>query len=256
MADPLYSSLWDGLSPHLLATFYEVKRDGNGQWGRSEESDPTIVIAPLIEANMELTMGWQSPFEGSDMDGKAPTLMAMLQSGELQAVIGASGAESDSGQINQTLNQFIGRSGITKLNSTQTFSGMAPVRMQVTAQLRAWRDPVSEVENPFNKLMEWALPVDIAEDGPVLARILETGYNAITSGDADAITALMPSQSPTHIAMHYKGRTYKPLVIESIGHPISSPVNKDGKFIELAVPMTLATLTAIDRQDWVDTVSR
>lgn len=60
----------------------------------------------------------------------------------------------------------------------------------------------------------------------------------------------MPSMSPTSIAMRYKGRVYSPLVIESIGMPLSSPVNSDGDFVQLAVPMTLCTLTAIDRGDW------
>jgi len=48
--------------------------------------------------------------------------------------------------------------------------------------------------------------------------------------------------------MTYKGRTYSPLVIESIGQPLSSPIIKDGKFAELAVPLSLARLTAIDKQ--------
>lgn len=41
-----------------------------------------------------------------------------------------------------------------------------------------------------------------------------------------------------------------PLVIESIGQPISSPVDSSGKYVELLVPMTLCTLTAPDREDW------
>ncbi|MBJ7575674.1 hypothetical protein [Luteimonas sp. MC1828] len=50
--------------------------------------------------------------------------------------------------------------------------------------------------------------------------------------------------------MTYKGKTYAPLVIESIGQPIGSPVASTGRFVELLVPMTLCTLTALDRDDW------
>ena len=50
--------------------------------------------------------------------------------------------------------------------------------------------------------------------------------------------------------MTYKGRTYAPLVIESIGQPISSPVDSNGRYVELLVPMTLCSLTALDRADW------
>jgi len=50
--------------------------------------------------------------------------------------------------------------------------------------------------------------------------------------------------------MKYKGRTYSPLVIESIGMPMNSPVDSNGRYVEMIVPMTLCTLTAMDRKDW------
>jgi hypothetical protein len=69
-----------------------------------------------------------------------------------------------------------------------------------------------------------------------------------------AAHAALPSKAPTKIAMKYKGRIYSPLVIESIGLPLNSPINvKNGNlegFTELLVPMTLCSLTAIDRADW------
>jgi len=115
----------------------------------------------------------------------------------------------------------------------------------VTALFRAWKDPVKEVEEPFNQLMEWALPVELARDSTLLS-------NAISAakGSKDWIDAVLPSKSPTLIAMLYKGRTFSPLVIESISEPLSSPIDRNGKFTELMVPMTLATLTALDRKDW------
>ena len=66
------------------------------------------------------------------------------------------------------------------------------------------------------------------------------------------VEALMPSKSPTRVAMKFKGRTYSPLVIESIGMPMNSPVDANGQYVELAVPMTLCTLTALDRKDWAN----
>ena len=69
-------------------------------------------------------------------------------------------------------------------------------------------------------------------------------------GRRGPIGVAFPSIAPAKIAMQYKGRTFSPLVIESIGMPLSSPVNKDGLYVELAVPMTLCSLTAIDREDW------
>lgn len=247
------TSIWDGLSPHLIASFYEVAKMGEDSWGRiPEKTDPVTVLAPLGDASLEMVLNWQSPFEQAGPESRAPTLMAMLQSGALQpiieAVIGKKHDASNSGAQQQSsdfLRQFEGRTGITKLNSTQVFNGMPPVKITVTALFRAWRDAASEVEAPFNKLMEWALPIELSKDGSVLARAAET-----LKGGMGAVEALMPSRSPTRIAMRYKGRTFSPLVIESIGVPLNSPVDVNGRYVELAVPLTLCTLTAIDRKDW------
>lgn len=247
------TSIWDGLSPHLIATFYEVAKTGDDAWDRIEgKTDPIAVMAPLTDANLEMVLNWQSPFENVGPETRAPTIFAMLQSGTLQPVIDAlnpfKSDKQTSGKFEAgagTLKQFEGRTGITKLNSTQVFNGMPPVKITVTALFRAWRDSASEVEAPFNKLMEWALPIELSKDGSVLARAAETA-----KGDMGYVEALMPSKAPTRVALKYKGRIFSPLVIESIGMPLNSPVDASGRFVQLAVPMTLCTLTALDRKDW------
>ncbi len=247
------SSLWDGLSPHLIASFYEIKKSEDGVWSRMN-ADPVTVLAPLSEASMEISLNWQSPFEHAGPESRAPTLLAMLQSGALMPLIDAflkgDDASSMASQAQQRSNEFVrqfeGRTGITKLNSTQVFNGMPPVKFQITALFRAWSDPYAEVEAPFNKLMEWALPVKLSPDGSVLARSAQAA-----KGNTGFIDALVPSIAPTMVAMKYKNRTYSPLVIEAISDPIASPVDRNGRYVERAVTMTLATLTAIDRDDWV-----
>lgn len=241
----ILSSLWDGLSPHLLASFWAVERAGSGSrvWTRVEKS-PTVK-APLTESSLEMTMGWQSPFENAGADKGAPALSSMLQSGAIQPWV------SGNGKASEVLAKFEGRTGITKLNSTQVFSGMPPLKIQVTALFRAWRDPVSEVEAPVNQLALWALPQELAQEGPILS-ILQGIKKAMEGKPLDeaAASAALPSVAPTKIAMKYKGRIYSPLVIESIGMPINAPVDKSGRFIEMQIPMTLCSLTAIDRADW------
>jgi len=248
-ANPL-TSLWDGLSSHLIASFYEVAKTGEDSWGTIEgQTDPVAVRAPLTDANMEMVLNWQSPFEQSGPESRAPTMMAMLQSGMFQPVIDAmpfnGKKEGEPYQPTEAIELFRGRTGLTKLNSTQVFNGMPPVKITVTALFRAWRDAAQEVEAPVNKLMEWALPIELSHDGPMLARLMQ-----LARGNMGRVETLMPSKSPTCIAMEYKNRLFSPLVIESIGMPLNSPVNGDGRFVQLAVPMTLCTLTAIDRKDW------
>jgi hypothetical protein len=242
MAEAL-SSLWGGLSEHLIAQFYEVDRDG-------KRTDPDVTVkAPLTDAQLDFTFAWQSPFENAGPETKAPTLFAMLQSGAINPIIesvagkpSAGGAQQKSAEF---LKQFEGRTGITKLNSTQVFSGMPPGDCTITALFRAWKDPIKEVEEPYNQLMLWAFPQELAKDSTLL-----TGATNAVKGDKGWIEATLPSKSPTLIAMKYKGEIYAPLVIESIGKPLSSPIDANGRFVELLVPMKLSTLTAWDRNDW------
>jgi hypothetical protein len=224
------SSLWDGLSPHLIASFYEVNRDGK----RLDEN--MTVQAPLLDANIEVGFNWQSPFErvGEDV---LPTLQQLLQSGAVDTRV-----KEAAKTIDIDLQKYEGLTSITKLNSTQVFNGMPPVKLPVTLLFRAWRDSAKEVEKPLNQLMQWALPVSISKDS-----IIDRGAK-LTSGNV--VSALLPSKAPTLIAMTYKNRTYKPLVIESLGVPIGSPIDKRGNFVELSIQVQLATLTAIDRKDW------
>lgn len=228
----------------MIASFYEVRRDGSSF---KKVFDGPVVKAAISDANFEAQLNWQSAFEQAGPESKAPTLFAMLQSGVIQPIIdGVTGGKSPS-QAEGFLQQFEGRTGITKLNSIQVFNGMPPIKIPVTAVFRAWADPQTEVMNPVDQLMEWSLPVELAKDSTMLSNAVQA-----TKGTKDWIEAVLPSVSPVLVAMQYKGRTYSPLVIESIGIPISSPVDATGKFVELSVPLMLCTLTAIDRKDWIN----
>lgn len=242
------SSEWIGLSPFLIAQFVAVIKDENGIWKQDNKSE--IVAAPLTEASLEVSLNWQSPFEQSGAESKFPSFMALLQSGQLEQIAKSFMAELGSSEPSSNtkfLEQFEGRTGITRLNSTQVFSGMPPIKITVSALFRAWKNPKLEVESPFDKLMEWSLPSfpDRSSDMPFIARLATTQKNI--EGFLDA---LLPSKAPQKIAMTYKNRTYCPLVIESISMPLNSAINKKGEYVELLVPLSLASLSAIDKTDW------
>ena len=257
---PPLSSLWDGLSPYLIARFYPVERrsptdNSSAAWLPADGG--VTVAAPLVEANLDATLNWQSPFEQSGPESSMPSIMAMLQSGAIQQVVDSADRLADASGLSSVTDGAIeksrrlassleGRTGITRLNSTQVFSGMPPIKITVTALFRAWRDAGAEVEDPVNQLMLWALPTKLSDLGPILSRAVDYAVG----DELPAVDVLAPSVAPTKIGMTYKGRRYAPLVIESIGLPISSPVTSDGKFTELQVPMTLCSLSALDRDDW------
>lgn len=235
--------LWDGINPSLIATIYEVDHKGEPL-----EEENRVRCLFVDDANLEATLNWQSPFEGAGPEARAPTLSAMLQSGAIQPIAERLG-DGVGGATKEVSETARGRTGITKLNSTQVFSGMPPLRLQATIMLRAWRDPQAEVEEPLDQLMRWVLPQYLAPEGTLLTAALDW----YREGDRDVngfVEAAMPSAAPAMIAIRYKGRTYAPMVVESIGVPLNSPSDKYGRFIQLQIPVTFATLTAIDRHDW------
>jgi hypothetical protein len=240
-----------GLSQHLVASFFPLKRSSDGvAW----ERDNTIaaVSAPLTQASMELAVTWQSPFEGAGVESRFPALAQMAQAGMFSGVLNAIGSRIPDNMvktkefvedIEKSSRQLVGRSGVTKLNSTQVFSGMPPVKIQVTALFKAFMDPQAEVETPLRRLQEWVLPQELAKDG-VLAEFIKSGGDLLT---------LMPSKTPLCIGFAYKTRTFQPMVVESISDPLDAPIDKDGRRISAVVQMTLCSLTALDKADWSGT---
>lgn len=180
-----------------------------------------------------------------------PTLFAQLQSGSTQPVIdlinlaGGDKGLGVSGQAANILQKFEGRTGITKLNSTQVFVGMQPLKFSVTLLFRSWKDPYQEVQRPVDQLMAWSLPKTLAEDG-VLASII----NSKKKGSVDWINAILPSEAPTLIALNYKGKTYYPLVVESVSLPLTNPMTREGAETETQITLSISSLQAIDSMDW------
>jgi len=235
VAEQLLTSIWTGLSPKLIASFWQVDRGGN------RLPDGNTVQAPLInDPTIDIQQNWQSPFENVGQSS-LPTLQQMLQSGALQPLSKIIDKNTGS-SFSSAAAAVEGRSSVTKLNSIQIWSGSPPLKMTLTALFRAWKDPVSEVINPADELVKWCLPKLLQGDVTILSKAL--------SGDIDSTTAF-PSETPVLVAMNYKNRSYAPLVIESLSFPLGGPVDIQGNFTELAIAMTLCSITSIDRGDWV-----
>lgn len=233
-------SLWDGLSPHLIARIYEVDNQGNAI------PDGPVVYAPFADdVQLDIELNWQSPFESAGTDSALPTTAAALQSGAAENILKNLGFDGISGIAAEAT----GRSGMTKLNSTQIFNGMPPLRIQGELLFRAWNNAESEVERPVDQLVSWALPKLLAAEGTMVTAAAEY-VRSENKGVGRAAELLFPSEVPSLLAITYKGRTYAPVVIERVGVPLSSPIDSNGRFIQMRLPITLATLTAWDRHDW------
>lgn len=250
-ANPVLSSDWTGLSRHLIASFFPVRRVVEGtavRWER--EPDSIEVQAPLTDGQLETTANWTSPFENQTADAKLSSLSSMFQTGGFEAILnslqqytgkdGFLGGQIDS--ANASLKSLEGRSAVTKLNSTQVFSGMPPMKVTVTAHFRALYDAVAEVENPMDQLMAWAVPKKLATQGLV--------GNALDQSAEGGWRTVYPSESPQIIGMSYANKLFKPLVFEAMPLQLTGPRNSKGHLISGVMTLSLATLTAIDKDDW------
>ena len=175
------------------------------------------------------------------VDSRVPALSSMLQNGTLTSVIKGFLGDSSADFVQQ----FEGRTGITKLNSTQTFSGMPPIKINLKLLFRAFKNPKKEVNDPLKQLIKWSVPRALAKDGIAITAI----NNGIPTTVNELVDTLLPSHAPTLLAMEYKGRVYKPMVIEAISDPIDSPITSNGYYAHAEVPITICSLTALDRDD-------
>lgn len=247
---------WGKLNHHLFAQLWAC--DSRGAPFRSDSEEfQKFVMAPISDVNFELTANWQSPFENTGPESKAPALMAMLQSGQfgmvinaLQTVLPDAAREAAGGLLDEAANKAVeasraleGRTGITKLNSRQVFSGMPPLRITLTMHLRAIKDPEREIYEQYQRLLRWSLPQQLADDSTLTGIIKQSGDTA------SMVKAMFPSMAPLMVAMLYGGQSFRPMVIESLSNPLDSPRYRDGSYVYLPIQMTLATLTALDRDD-------
>lgn len=243
---------WGSMSRHLIARIYACDADGIAL-----PSEVLGVRGPVTDVNFDATLNWQSPFESTGPEAKAPALMAMLQSGSLVPVINAIQAvnpiqnDTINGVLNDAANKakqiardLEGRTGITKLNSRQVFSGMPPIKVTMTMHFRALYDAAQEVMEPYQRLLEFSMPQGLAADGVLTEVIASTG-----SENSSFIKAMFPSIAPLMVGFVYANNRYPAMVIESISNPLDGPMDGNGRPTFRSVQLTLATLTALDRAD-------
>lgn len=251
------SGAWGLLSEFLIANLYVLTPAGDGSGTYTRDFAEGDVSSPITDANFDATLNWQSPFENAGAESKAPNLMAMIQTGQIGtalSALGATGLADAFGMGNQVdslqkqaqdgAKSIEGRTGITKINSRQAFSGMPPVKLTMTMHFRALSDAKSEVVEPFQRLLRWAFPQELAADGYLTGIV-----KGASTSKADALKALFPSKAPRIIGMRYGNMRYEPMVIEGISHPFDGSLTSEGHPAYRAVQLALSTLTALDQND-------
>lgn len=225
-----------------------IVEGNNVRWER--EPDSIEVQAPLTDGTIDQSANWTSPFENQTADAKLSSLSSMLQMGGFDAIlnslqerVGKDGAMG--GQIenaNSALKTLEGKTAVTKLNSTQIFSGMPPLKITATAHFRALYDAASEVREPMDQLMRWTLPKKLSTQGLV--------GNVLDSSKEKGWRTIYPSEAPQIIGMRYADALFMPMVIEHHPQPLTGPRDADGVMIHASITITIGSLTALDQNDW------
>ena len=225
--------------------------------------DPFQVCALLEDGEFGLENQYSTPFENSNPEGRMPNLMGMIQSGQMAvgmadimdaqpaegsvvsalistvAKAGSTVAEAigmKEGAI-ETLESLKGRSTFTKLNSQQIYTSSNSVKISATLVLSAWRNAHLEVERALQKLQEWTASKYLY-DSTLIANVIENGA-----------TGLFASEIPPTVSLTYGGKTYEPLVIESLSAPITAPMTADGSRIAVKCQVTFVSQKAWDKSD-------
>lgn len=262
-----------GLNKNLIVKIRPVV-EGNFEGGQGKQTynaDPNQPIVESLFEDAEFTIESQysTPFESSNPEGRLPNLMGMIQSGQISAAYysffaavndptGFTGAVGDVGEAvgdaigdatgisasgiiesaEGELQGLLGRSNFTKLNSRQIFTSSNSVRITGSLVFQAWADAKSEVEDAVEQLQKWASPAKLSAESLIVGGI-QNGISA----------AMFPSIIPPLIQLQYGGKTYSPMVIESVSAPITAPMNKEGSRIAVKAQITFLSLTAWDAQN-------
>ena len=254
---------WTGLNDCLMAHIRECDREGNDIKGGLS------VLAPVTEAELQLENNWQSPFENSSAETRAPNLLGLLLSGEATKQFGAiaeaklsadpnaavvdkilgsvvGGVTSAIGRVAEALDfketmQFLeGRTSMSKVNSTQVFVGASPAKISMTLFFHALEDAGKEVEEPLRRLMMMAVPAFLADESGVTKLLAGTVANA-----PNPLSAFFSGMAPPLLKITFGGRTYGPLHLEPITVPMSGPMDAKGNRISCSVSTTFTS-----RQTW------
>lgn len=248
---------WGRLSKGLLAEIYPLKKINRDGGTFDFERAGASVFALLTEGQIEFSNNYTTPFESSNPESRLPNLMGMIQSGQLISAFGQifggdktqgfldlinlSGLVEQGGDLLQSLE---GRTNLTKVNSTEIYVSTSPLKMPLTFVLRAWQDAKTEVEDPIARLESWTLPEYLYDQG-LLVSLANSGGTV-----EEKVQSLWPSKVPPFVAIQYAGRTYKPLLIETISSPLVVERDPDLNRLFAQVTLSVTSRTALDAPTW------
>ncbi|MGP4716888.1 hypothetical protein ACTXGL_09655 [Psychrobacter sp. T6-6] len=266
-------SVWreKGLNKNLVVKIRPVVESnfegGQGQQTYSVDASQPTLESIFEDADFSIESQYSTPFESSNPEGRLPNLMGMIQSGQINAAyyslfsttsdpIGAGALLSEGvaaaneltgvgdmlSESEGKLQGLLGRSNFTKLNSRQIFTSASSIRITGTLFFQAWANAQAEVEDALQQLQVWSSAAELSKQSLLVGGIKD-GFSE----------AMFPSIIPPLVQLQYGGKTYNPMVVESVSAPITAPMTKDGNRIAVRVQVVFLSLTAWDAQNIINT---
>jgi hypothetical protein len=260
-------SRWGDINKNLLCQIYIVNKEG-------EKQGDYVVEAAITEGNLELASQYSSPFSGSNLDQRFPTLMAAIQNGELVSSVGA--ISSGTGNLLEATGKRIKAATLDSSNAVvrgasaavDAFGTVLAAPFSFAADLL--QPSVSDVLTVTGKKVEElagrsnftrinsvmiynsteAVKLSITlffrawEDAKTEVEaplsLLEQWALPQEMGNS-IIDGIFSTKIPPFIAINYAGRTYLPFLIESVSSPLV--VERDSNLNRLAATVTLSLVS-------------
>lgn len=168
------------------------------------DSNVTTVIGYLGEgSSKDLQSNWDSPFEGDSAGQNASRVGGGIQTASQSTEQG-------------------GLTTVSSFNSTQAWTGNAPMTFNIVMVFKAYDDPKNEVNNAIMALEEMASP--------------------------ELNSSIVLGRTPQSVTLNI-GRTnlYQDIVIESVSSELDAPKTQDGYFLSNTVTLTLTAKNVINR---------
>jgi hypothetical protein len=220
------------LNPNLFVTFQDKKTG-------------VMVRGRILSYSISDQAEWQNKFEGTDADGKLPTLSAILQS--------AIYAENS-----DILRSVAGKTLITKAQSVQVWTGMQPQEITLEVEFRAFSNASIEVEQAIQALRKMSAPqlkdhmldsVSKALNGVEVDKALTDEQKAKKISGMEALGDV-PSEIAVSITQKRFNSTYR---IENITESVEEfQIDRKGNRIYQVVSITLGSKAGIMKDDVID----
>lgn len=229
------NEIYQNVSPLLVCSITPCDKDGN-------LLGLDTVKGLFVDGSKSFESQWQTPFESYNPEHKLPTLMATLQSGGLvdsvSRIMGTPEDGSVRGELTQQMEQLIGKTSLTKVNTQQIFLSTQSVRANLTLFFIAMHNALTEVEHQIGLLEQWTLPQHLYDRSVVESFLTEP-----------SLASIFPSDIPSFVAITIHGKTYKPFIIDNVSEPIKAPIDKNGNRLSLTVELSIMSRMAWDSRD-------